>query len=91
MPITSESSKFKGVTQSYVVKLSKSVCARYYCPKSQRVPDTPGTRANSSPDSYLKIGFLKLGLLFHAIVILETLKLSQNQHYLHTYVPTSPI
>ena len=49
VPITSKSSKFKGATQHYVVKLPKSAGARHYCPKIQRVPGTLGTRANSSP------------------------------------------
>ena len=49
VPITSKSSKFKGATQHYVVKLPKSAGARHYCPKIQRVPGTHGTRANSSP------------------------------------------
>ena len=49
MPITSKSSKFKGVTQPYVEKLPKSAGARHYCPKIRQVPGTPGTRAKSSP------------------------------------------
>ena len=50
VPITSKSSKFKGETQHYVVKLPKSAGARHYCPKILRVPGTLGTHANSSPD-----------------------------------------
>ena len=42
-------SKFKGVTHPYVVKLPKSTGARHYCLTVRRVPDTLGTRANSSP------------------------------------------
>ena len=49
VPITNKSSKFKGATQHYVVKLPKSAGARHYCPKILRVPGTLGTRANSSP------------------------------------------
>ena len=51
VPITSKSSKFKGVTQPYVVKLPKYVGARHYCLKIRQVPGTPGTRANSSPET----------------------------------------
>ena len=51
VPITSTSSKFKGATQHYLVKLPKSAGARHYCPKTPRVPGTLGTRANSSPVS----------------------------------------
>jgi len=54
VPITSKSSKFKGATQHYVVKLPKSAGARHYCPKIQGVPGTLGTRANSSPVSAWK-------------------------------------
>ena len=50
VPITSKSSKFKGETQYYVVKLPKSAGARHYCPKIWRMPGTLGTRANSSPE-----------------------------------------
>ena len=32
-----------------LVRLSKSVVARHYCPKIPQVPGTLGTRANSSP------------------------------------------
>ena len=42
-----KSSKFKGATQHYLVKLPKSAGARHYCPKILRVPGTLGTRANS--------------------------------------------
>ena len=49
VPITSKSSKFKGASQYYVVKLPKSAGARHYCPKIQRVPGNLSTRANSSP------------------------------------------
>ena len=45
----SKSSKFKGATQHYVVKLRKPAGARHYCPKIPWVPGTLGTRANSSP------------------------------------------
>jgi hypothetical protein len=38
VPITSKSSKFKGVTKHYVVKLPKSAGARHYCQKILRVP-----------------------------------------------------
>jgi hypothetical protein len=48
--ITGKSSKFKGETQHYVIKLPKSAGARHYGPKIQRVPGTLGTRADSSPD-----------------------------------------
>ena len=54
VPITSKSSKFKGETQHYLVKLPKSTGARYYCPKIQRVPGTLGTHANSSPESLIQ-------------------------------------
>ena len=47
VPITSKSSKFKGETQRYVVKLPKSAGARHYCTKIPRVPGTLSTRANS--------------------------------------------
>ena len=47
--ITGKSSKFKGETQPYVVKLPKSVGARHYCPKIPLVPGTLGAHANSSP------------------------------------------
>ena len=49
VPITSKSSKFKGATKHYAVKLSKSAGARDYCPKIPWVTGTLGTRANSSP------------------------------------------
>ena len=49
VPNTSKSSKFKGATQLYIVKLQKSAGATHYCPKIPRVPGTLGTRANSSP------------------------------------------
>ena len=52
VPISSESSKFKDETQHYVVKLPKSAGARRYCPKIQRVPDTLGIHANSSPEQF---------------------------------------
>ena len=48
VPITSKSSKFKGVTQHYVLKLPKSAGARHYCPKIPWVTGTLGTCANSS-------------------------------------------
>ena len=51
VPITSKSSKFKGATHYYVVKLPKSAGVRHYCPKIQWVPGTLGTFANSSPAS----------------------------------------
>ena len=38
VPITSKSSKFKGATQHYVVKLPKSAGARHYCTKILWVP-----------------------------------------------------
>jgi hypothetical protein len=47
--ITSKSSKFKGATQHYLVKLPKSAGARHDCPKIAQVPGTLGIRANSSP------------------------------------------
>jgi len=50
VPITNKSSKFKGATQHYAVKLPKSAGAIHYCPKSLQVPGTLGTRANSSPE-----------------------------------------
>ena len=37
VPMTSKSSKFKGATQDYVVKLPNSAGARLYCPKIQHV------------------------------------------------------
>ena len=43
MPITSKSSKFKGKTQHYVVKLPKSAGTGQYGPKI-------GNRANLSPE-----------------------------------------
>ena len=52
--ITSKSSKFKGETEHYVVKLPKSAGARHYCPKILQVLGTLGTRANSSPDIELR-------------------------------------
>jgi hypothetical protein len=51
--ITNESSKFKGATEHYVVKLPKSTGARHYYPKNPRLPGTLGTGANSSPESML--------------------------------------
>ena len=42
----SKSSKFKGETQQYVEKLSKSAGARHYCPK---IPRVPGTLAPLAP------------------------------------------
>jgi hypothetical protein len=44
----SESSKFKGATKDYIVKVPKSAGARHYCPKIPQVPGTLGTRANLS-------------------------------------------
>ena len=52
VPITDKSSKFKGATQHYVVKLPKSAGARYYCPKVPRVPGTLGTRSSSSHQNH---------------------------------------
>ena len=53
VPITSKSSNFKGETQHYVVKLSKSAGAEQYCPKIPQVPGTRGTHTNSSPANRL--------------------------------------
>ena len=54
MPITSKSSKFKGATQHYEVKLPKLVVDRHNCSKIQQVPGILGTHANSSPALILK-------------------------------------
>ena len=62
-PVQSKSSKFKGETQHYVVKLPKSAGARHYCPKILRVPGTLGTHANSSPVEQPKLYFSKITLL----------------------------
>ena len=62
VPITSKSSKFKGATQLYIVKLQKSAGATHYCPKIPRVPGTLGTRANSSPE---KSTFINKGHSFY--------------------------
>ena len=49
MPITSKSSNFKGETQRYVVKLSKSVGAEQYCPKIPRLPTFPQSEVQEQP------------------------------------------
>ena len=46
----SESSKFKGATKHYIVKLPKSAGARHYSPKILQGQGTLGTRADSSPE-----------------------------------------
>jgi len=59
VPITSKSSKFKGATQHYVVKLPKSTGASNYCPKIPQMPGTLVTQANSSPASmflFVRVG-----------------------------------
>ena len=64
VPITNKSSKFKGGTQPYVVKLPKSAGARHYCPNILRVPGTLGTRANSSPDKYVYKDLVHLAIMY---------------------------
>ena len=72
VPNTSKSSKLKGETQHYVVKLPKAGYAKQYCPKILQVPGTLGTRANSSPDvRYLDEILCKNELFGRALQIIQ--------------------
>ena len=69
VPITSKSSKLKGV-KPYVIKLPKSTGSIHYCPQIRRVPGTPSTRANSSSGSkefeVLQVPKIFVALSLHA-------------------------
>ena len=87
LPITSKSSKFKGTSQHYLVKLPKSTGARHYCLKIARVPGTLGTHANSSPDrSYILLGLLRVvcGIFYYLADSAFDFALNLGSNYGHT-------
>ena len=87
VPITSKSSKFKGETQHYVVKLPKSAGARHYCTKIQLVPGPLApvlTQALCSSQRYTVVDLstnpapLIISVLFKSRVLWSQSKYSYN-------------